>query len=84
MDYLVRLAQCHQSFRQAEIQALATVNDLELEFVTYSDNVRLVFFFSWISRPLRFPDFVYLIWSIHGFSSQLVSLLRHPAEGPWR
>ncbi|KAF2447932.1 tRNA guanosine-2'-O-methyltransferase [Karstenula rhodostoma CBS 690.94] len=36
-DYLVRLVQMHESFRQAELQALADVVEVPIEFVKYED-----------------------------------------------
>ncbi|KAF1968644.1 tRNA guanosine-2'-O-methyltransferase [Bimuria novae-zelandiae CBS 107.79] len=37
-DYLVRLVQMHESFRQAELQALADVAELSIEFVKYDND----------------------------------------------
>ena len=37
--YLVRLAQIHESFRKAELHALAEVADAKLEIVKYDDDV---------------------------------------------
>jgi tRNA G10 N-methylase Trm11 len=39
MKYLVRFAQMHESFRQAEIDSLAELNGLQLEWIYYSDEV---------------------------------------------
>lgn len=39
MEFLVRLAHCHFSFRQPELEALASLFDVDLEFVYYSDEV---------------------------------------------
>ncbi|KAL9604483.1 MAG: hypothetical protein Q9219_000448 [cf. Caloplaca sp. 3 TL-2023] len=36
MDYLVRFAQVHESFRKPELQALAEVSGLDVEFLDYS------------------------------------------------
>ncbi|KAH8731134.1 RNA methylase family protein [Phaeosphaeriaceae sp. PMI808] len=36
--YLIRLAQAHESFRKAELQALANLSGVELEFVKYAEN----------------------------------------------
>jgi tRNA (guanine10-N2)-methyltransferase len=41
-DYLVRLAQVHESFRRAELVALAELAGVEIEFVSYHEDVRLI------------------------------------------
>lgn len=38
-DYLVRLVQMHESFRQAELQALADVAEVPIEFIKYDEEV---------------------------------------------
>ncbi|RAK91501.1 SIR2-domain-containing protein [Aspergillus costaricaensis CBS 115574] len=38
MEYLIRFAQAHESFRQAEIQALADLAGVKLEFIHYDKN----------------------------------------------
>lgn len=40
MEYLIRFAQAHESFRQSEIQALADLAGVKLEFLHYDKNVR--------------------------------------------
>jgi tRNA G10 N-methylase Trm11 len=37
--YLVRLAQAHESFRKVELQALADLAGVDLEFVKYEEDV---------------------------------------------
>ncbi|KAJ5168273.1 tRNA (guanine(10)-N2)-methyltransferase [Penicillium canariense] len=37
MEYLVVLAQCHETFRQAELQALATLHGIDLEIIAYNE-----------------------------------------------
>lgn len=39
MEYLIRFIQTHESFRRAEINALAELNGLNIEWLIYSDNV---------------------------------------------
>lgn len=39
MEFLIRLAQCHFSFRQPELEAVATLLGINLEFVYYTDEV---------------------------------------------
>lgn len=43
--YLVRLAQIHESFRKAELHALAELAGVELEIVSYDDDVGTSYFF---------------------------------------
>jgi tRNA G10 N-methylase Trm11 len=38
-EYLVRLVQVHESFRKAELQALADLAGTDLEFVKYDEDV---------------------------------------------
>lgn len=42
MEYLVRFSQSHESFRLAEIQALATLENVELEIMSYIPDVRVI------------------------------------------
>jgi tRNA G10 N-methylase Trm11 len=55
MEYLIRFAQTHETFRQPEIQALAWLHDIDLEIVSYNELVSphfLLFF----PVPLPKPD----------------------------
>jgi tRNA (guanine10-N2)-methyltransferase len=38
-EYLIRLAQVHESFRKAELQALAEIARTQIEFVSYDEDV---------------------------------------------
>ena len=40
MDFLIRLVQVHESFRRAEIEALAAISGVSVDFVSYSSDVR--------------------------------------------
>ena len=42
-QYLVRLAQAHESFRKVELQALADVAGVKLQFVKYEEDVSACF-----------------------------------------
>lgn len=42
-EYLVRLAQIHESFRTAELHALAELAGVELEIIKYDDDVGFYF-----------------------------------------
>lgn len=39
MEYLVRLAQVHETFRKPELEALATLADVQVDFVQYREDV---------------------------------------------
>lgn len=39
IEFLVRLVQVHESFRKAELQALAQLAGVTIEFVYYSEDV---------------------------------------------
>lgn len=40
MEYLIRFSQWHETFRLAEIQALAQVARINMEVLSYSDEVK--------------------------------------------
>jgi len=40
MKFLVRLAQFHEDFRRAELEALAELHGIDVEIVEYSKDVR--------------------------------------------
>lgn len=40
MDFIIKFAQAHESFRVAEIQALAEVESLKLDILQYKNDVR--------------------------------------------
>jgi hypothetical protein len=39
MEYLIRLAQMHETFRRPELEALAVLHNVDLEILEYSDEV---------------------------------------------
>lgn len=39
MDYLVRFAQTHETFRQPELKACATLAGVDIEIITYNEFV---------------------------------------------
>ena len=41
MDYLIRFVQIHETFRKPEIEALAVLTDVDVEFLSYSEDVCL-------------------------------------------
>lgn len=43
MDYLIRLVQVHESFREAEVRALAHLASIDLEIIEYSEYVCLCY-----------------------------------------
>jgi tRNA (guanine10-N2)-methyltransferase len=38
-DFLIHFAQIHETFRKAELEALAQLHDIPLEWKEYSDSV---------------------------------------------
>lgn len=40
MEYMIRFTQVHETFRLAEIKALAVLAGVDLEIISYSPNVR--------------------------------------------
>lgn len=44
MDFLIRFVQIHETFRKPEIEALAVLASVNVEFFFYSENVCLAFF----------------------------------------
>lgn len=52
MEYLIRFTQVHETFRLAEIEALATLESIKLEIVFYSPTVSI------------FPDFICFVLTI--------------------
>jgi len=40
MEYLIRFVQTHESFRQPEIEALASLENVEVDIVNYRVDVR--------------------------------------------
>lgn len=53
MEYLIRFAQAHETFRQPEIEALAALAGIEVEFVIYDHYVgALLFEFFTLLFPL--------------------------------
>ena len=41
MDFLIRFVQIHETFRKPEIEALAVLANVNLEFLFYTESVRL-------------------------------------------
>ena len=39
MDFLIRFVQCHETFRKPEIEALAVLANVNVEFLFYSESV---------------------------------------------
>lgn len=48
MEYLIRFAQVHETFRRAEIEAIATVAGIDIEFLSYD---KYVWRLSWLTEP---------------------------------
>ncbi len=43
MEFIIKFAQTHETFRLAEIEALAVVEDVDLTVIEYSDQVGLTY-----------------------------------------
>jgi tRNA G10 N-methylase Trm11 len=56
MDYLVRFTQTHETFRLAEIEALAVLEGIKLEVLSYSLTVSAVHIPSWIYPAHHLPS----------------------------
>lgn len=71
-QYLVRLAQTHESFRRVELQALADVAGIVLQFVKYQKDVSV-----FLSLPVHVKTFGSILCSIEyvQISSLCVSIL---------
>ena len=41
MDFLIRFVQIHETFRKPEIEALAVLASVNVEFLFYTETVRL-------------------------------------------
>lgn len=39
MDYLIRFVQMHETFRKPEIDALAQINNISIEWLSYTEEV---------------------------------------------
>ena len=39
MDYLIRFVQMHETFRKPEIDALSEINNINIEWLSYSEEV---------------------------------------------
>lgn len=51
MEYMIRFTQIHETFRLAEIQALADLEGIKLEILSYSPSVSLTFlFFAFVEK----------------------------------
>lgn len=42
IDYFIRFVQVHETFRRPEIEALAILADVDVEFLLYSQSVSLI------------------------------------------
>lgn len=71
MEYLVRFAQVHESFRKPEIQALADLFAFDLEFLEYSQYV--CYFLMNIHSSMQ--NFEFTIVNQHAFFGLLTVFL---------
>jgi tRNA G10 N-methylase Trm11 len=57
MDYMIRFTQVHETFRLAEIKALAELENINLQILSYSPSVDLL--------PLNSKILMLTIFSLH-------------------
>jgi len=69
-DYLVRFAQAHESFRKVELQALADLAGIPIQFFRYDEDVRTVSVFA----LLHFSQHLARIWMPTRTSSLTVAV----------
>ncbi len=74
MDYLIRFVQIHETFRKPEIEALAILANVDVEFLSYSETVR--------GKPnnLNTPSSSNNPWLLADPKPLLVSILNRPPQ----
>ena len=74
MDYLIRFVQIHETFRKPEIEALAILANVDVEFLSYSETVR--------GKPsnLNTPSSSNNPWPLADPKPLLVSILNRPPQ----
>ncbi|KAI9849483.1 MAG: hypothetical protein M1837_004103 [Sclerophora amabilis] len=78
MHYLVRLSQVHETFRKPELQALASLLDIDIEFISYDVNSPFCIFRAQseaharaiVSRSIL-SKAVYELWGVGGNQDEL-------------
>lgn len=62
MEYLIRLIQIHETFRKPELEALAEIANIKMEFVFYSANVS--------NHDCSYHGFFYqfFVWAVNKYS----------------
>ena len=48
MEYMIRFTQTHESFRLAEIQSLATLENIDLQINSYSPDVSRTVYYTYV------------------------------------
>lgn len=51
MDFLIRFVQIHETFRKPEIEALAVLANVNVEFLFYTESVRLNILSQFVTLP---------------------------------
>lgn len=70
-EYLVRLVQVHESFRKAELEALAELAGVDIKFVHYLDDVSYSSLRGFLvdairgTTSIRGPSYTKLVGSVH-------------------
>lgn len=81
-QYLVRLAQVHESFRKAELEALAELAGIEIKFDYYFEDVGKVFRHTSSFRLSSNRTSKYVVLNFHGLYLIFVSCSPLPAFDP--
>ena len=71
MEYMIRFTQVHETFRLAEIEALAVLEGIDLTIVSYKPDV---------SRKSLVPSWLLLIVFSYRFASSNYHLWRLPSD----
>ena len=73
MDFLLRFVQVHETFRKPEIEALAVLANVNVEFLSYNENVGL--------QHSLFSTVKDFFWLPRTDYFSVVSILHRPTRG---
>lgn len=69
MEYLIRFAQAHETFRRPEIEALASLAGIDLEIIFYDEFVGVysspLYFFSFFLKTKIVSSSLYMLSPLH-------------------
>lgn len=81
MEFLIRFAQVHETFRRPEIQALATLAGINVEFLFYDQYVCSMF--SLMKKKMKLIPCLYIFFIFVSSSSSLAIPLSTPYTFPF-